>query len=193
MPAFPVQTRMLLTVERLLDFAQIGVHNYCTIYSNFDAAAVGDDFLLIPLTDRFESSTRGRNKPIDRAVLLVWLQVFIFRMAVVENLNFQAGVSGMSFSGGADADAVVSAGRKFEFKPQNEIAVFFDCIKIFSATDKRAVFNGPTLDVALPAGVRLAVEERHETFLDFLRRQRRRIAFVSKEQESGGKNSPSQQ
>ena len=67
---FALQAGMFLQNGFVFDVVEVGVHNDDAVEGNFDVAAVGNDFLAVPFTERFEVAAFGRHHIVDGTVVL---------------------------------------------------------------------------------------------------------------------------
>ena len=68
-----VQSRVVGQDFRFFDDVEIRIEDDHAVERHFDAAAVGGDFLFVPLADRFAKAGAGGNHVVDRAVILFGL------------------------------------------------------------------------------------------------------------------------
>src|SRR5207245_6317699 len=95
----------------------------------------------------------------------------VHRIAIVENLDLHALISGVPFIRRANADAVVGAGGKLEFEPQRKITEFLFGKQIASAVRGAHDYAllrdvaGPVAADELPSTQGLPVEQGGESGL----------------------------
>src|SRR5438034_882088 len=94
------------------------------IQHHFDMAALRGDFFLVPLAERFLRSAFGGDDIINRPVILHRAKVFVLRRAVVQHLDFHAGVGGVALVWSANPNAIIGTVLESEFKTENKIFVF---------------------------------------------------------------------
>src|SRR5687768_2686190 len=86
--------------------------------------------LLIPLADWLEEPAFCRNYSIDRTMILIGLKIRIHRCGVVQDLDLLTAVRSIAIERGMNAQAIVGARSKLEFKLENEIRILFCRVKI---------------------------------------------------------------
>ncbi len=169
--AFPEQAGMLADDFRVGDIVKIGVHDGLAIHDDLDTAALGCDFLGIPLARRLECPAFGRDDAIDRTMILFRAQFAPFSTisrAILQNLNLHADIGGIAVEWCADAHAVVRAILQLELKAQDEIIKFLFREQISTAAQgaiddsvgdavTRAVLAGE-----FPARQRFPIEQGNE-------------------------------
>src|SRR5262245_44969493 len=86
---------------------------------------VGRNLLTVPFSCWLEMPTLGRNHPVDRAMRLIVLNFSLIRLVfIIEDLNLHADECRVPLERGANANAVIGAGRELELKAQDEVGVF---------------------------------------------------------------------
>src|SRR5207247_1823152 len=106
----------------LFDDAKVGIENNHAVQRHLDPAAIGEDFLLVPLAHRFAIAGAGGNNIVDGAVILFGPDLaFVHLVAIVENLNLHALVGGVALKRRANADAVICARGQHKLEAKSKI------------------------------------------------------------------------
>jgi hypothetical protein len=81
------------------------------------------DFLRVPFADRLLEPAPRREHVVDRSVVLRRPEVLVLRAAVVQHLDLDTRVRGVSLEWSADADAVVGVRRQPEVEPEIRLGI----------------------------------------------------------------------
>ena len=111
---------------------EIGFVDHGAVELDGDFVSINGDYLLIPLTDRFEMAFFSRLQGVESAVELVFLEFGVFFGGIIEHLDLHAGVGRVARAW------VVNAWYLTAYKPLKlkdgkicEVRVVFDTRKMF--------------------------------------------------------------
>ena len=119
-------------VVSLAGFAQIAVQDYFTVESHGDVVSDNLYLFLVPCPERLVHDPLGRNDAVCGTMYLIYVQVLVDRVVMVENLAFAHSVVGcIHIFRSTDTYAVVdSRSLEAEFETEYEVAVLFLRIEI---------------------------------------------------------------
>src|SRR3990170_1826822 len=147
---FVLQAGVLLAVDGR-DLVEIGVDDDRAVERHLHVAAVADDLLAVPLACLLGVTLLGRDDAVDRAVVLVGLQVKILGVRrivvagalVVEHLDFHAVQVRLAADLRADAHAVIAVLLQLDLEAEDEIGVLLlgeDVVVAVCLADEQAAF-----------------------------------------------------
>src|SRR5262245_25140135 len=169
-PRFILQAWMFLECRWITHIIQISIKNYLAIESHANPAPIGHNLFLVPLACRFQKACTRRDDIVDRAVMLFRFNFpFVSLMPIIEDLNFHALISGVTFERGTNSHAIVATRFGLELKPEDEVCILFFRIQIPTSvrrTNYCAVFHKIARSVAadkFPARQAFTVKQSNKT------------------------------
>src|SRR5262245_33064496 len=87
---------------------EIGIHARDAVEQHDDLSALSADGHGVPLAGGFAGSPRRRHDMVDRAGVLVEIELGMVGVEIVKNLDFYAVAADMALVRGADVDAAVA-------------------------------------------------------------------------------------
>ena len=102
-------------------FLHIAIQNHRSVQRDLDAVAFHVNFLVIPFAHRLEEASLGGDDSIHRAVILIRLEVCVYRRRIVQNLKFLACISCIAIERSMDTQSVIRTRRKLKLKAEDEV------------------------------------------------------------------------